>query len=140
VSTGRADRGLLDVFLDEARALLSRVVSERDPDGAAELVELAGVIGDDELSELATGLRAALERGIDPAPVGSLVEQKLAAIAAPPPPPSSWDPAELAEMRALFLIEARSHLVAIEEAFATLRADPTAQAAYDALFRMVHTL
>jgi len=117
-----------------------RAAEGRSAAVARELAELASVIGEAELIELTIGLRVALERGFDPGPSSRLVERKLAAISAPPPPPSSWDPAELAELRALFLIEARSTLRAIEEALATLRAEPANQPAFDALFRKIHTL
>jgi two-component system chemotaxis sensor kinase CheA len=135
-----SDRSLLEVFLEEARGLLRRASADRSAAIARELAELAGVIGDAELVDLCAGLRTALERGFDPGPSSRLVERKLAAIAAPPPPPSSWDPAELGEMRGLFLVEARSTLSAIEDALATLRTDPGSQPAFDALFRKLHTL
>ncbi len=134
------DRGLLEVFLEEARALLAVVRAGQASGAGRELHELASVIGDAELVELSAALSTALERGFDPTPSATLVERKLAAMSAPPPIPSSWDPAELAEMRALFLTEARLHLEAIEEALVALRQDPSAQAPYDALFRKIHTL
>ena len=138
--SSEANRGLLEVFLDEARALLRRLSQESDPSAASELVELAGVIGDAALIELVRELRTAVQQGNDASLIVDLVAQKLIDLAAPPPPPSSWDPADLAEMRSHFLTEARIHLTAIEESLLELRADPTARAPYDALFRKLHTL
>ena len=119
---------------------MRRTATEREPAAARELCELAGLLAEPELIDLANGLRAALERGFDVGPSSRLVERKLAAMAAPPPPPSSWDPTELAELRAHFLIEARGTLATIEESLAQLRTEPSAQAPFDALFRKVHTL
>ena len=133
------DRGLLEIFLDEARALLPRI-GERDRSAAAELVELAAVVDDAELVELATALLVGLERGHDPAPLAKLVGGKLAAIAAPVPLPSTWDPVELAEMRALFLVEARNALAAIEASLLALAADPEAHEPFEMLLRKAHTL